>query len=34
MQLTGKITPDSLMSLEAYSKWRKEHKAEVIAHRQ
>lgn len=34
MQLTGKITPDSLMSLEAYSKWRKEHKAEVMAHRQ
>ena len=33
MQLTGKITPDSLMSLEAYSKWRKEHKPEVIAHR-
>jgi hypothetical protein len=34
MQVTGKITPDSLMSLEAYSKWRKEHKAEVMAHRQ
>jgi hypothetical protein len=34
MQLTGKITPASLMSLEAYSKWRKEHKAEVMAHRQ
>jgi Protein of unknown function (DUF3501) len=34
MQTTGKITPDSLMSLEAYSKWRKEHKGEVIAHRQ
>ncbi|MBU0589548.1 MAG: DUF3501 family protein [Gammaproteobacteria bacterium] len=33
MQTTGKITPDSLMSLEAYSKWRKEHKPEVIAHR-
>lgn len=33
MQLTGKITPDNLMSLEAYSKWRKEHKGEVIAHR-
>lgn len=33
MQLTGKITPDSLMSLEAYSKWRKQHQAEVIAHR-
>jgi hypothetical protein len=34
MQTTGKITPDSLMSLEAYSRWRKHHKAEVIAHRQ
>ena len=33
MQLTGKITPDSLMTLEAYSKWRKLHKPEVIAHR-
>src|SRR5512141_3415835 len=33
MQLTGHITPDNLMSLEAYSKFRKAHKAEVIAHR-
>jgi len=33
MQLTGQITPDNLMSLEAYSKWRKAHKGEVIAHR-
>ena len=33
MQLTGHITPDSLMGLEAYSKFRKAHKAEVIAHR-
>jgi hypothetical protein len=33
MQLTGHITPDSLMSLEAYSKYRKLHKAELIAHR-
>jgi hypothetical protein len=33
MQLTGKITRDSLMTLEAYSKWRKAHKAEIIAHR-
>jgi hypothetical protein len=33
MQLTGKITRDSLMTLEAYARWRKEHKAEVIAHR-
>jgi Protein of unknown function (DUF3501) len=34
MQITGHITPDSLMSLEAYSKWRKLHKADVMAHRQ
>ena len=33
MQLTGKITRDSLMTLEAYSKYRKQHKQEVIAHR-
>jgi len=33
MQTTGKITPDSLMTLEAYSKWRKAHKGEVITHR-
>jgi hypothetical protein len=33
MQMTGHITPGSLMSLEAYSKYRKEHKPEVIAHR-
>ena len=33
MQLTGHITPESLMSLEAYSKFRKTHKAEVLAHR-
>ena len=33
MQTTGKITADSLMSLEAYSKWRKLHKGELIAHR-
>ncbi len=33
MQLTGKITPESLMTLEAYSKWRKLHNAEVMAHR-
>ena len=33
MQLTGHITPDNLMSLEAYHKWRKQHKSEVIAHR-
>jgi len=33
MQTTGKITADSLMSLEAYAKWRKQSKGEVIAHR-
>ncbi|MEJ5990762.1 DUF3501 family protein [Ramlibacter sp. PS3R-8] len=33
MQLTGKITADSLMTLEAYAKWRKQHKGDVIAHR-
>jgi hypothetical protein len=33
MQLTGHITADSLMSLEAYTKWRKLHKPDVIAHR-
>ena len=33
MQLTGTITADSLMTLEAYAKWRKLHKADVIAHR-
>ena len=33
MQLTGRITADNLMTLEAYTKWRKEHQPEVIAHR-
>jgi len=33
MEMTGKITADSLMSLEAYAKWRKQRKGEVIAHR-
>ena len=33
MQITGHITVDSLMGLEAYSKFRKAHKGEVIAHR-
>ncbi|WP_151447645.1 DUF3501 family protein [Lacisediminimonas profundi] len=33
MQFTGNITPENLMTLEAYSKWRKAHKADVIAHR-
>jgi hypothetical protein len=31
--MTGTITPDSLMTLEAYSKWRKDHKADVLSHR-
>ena len=33
MQLTGHITPESLMSLEAYTKWRKVNKPSIIAHR-
>lgn len=33
MQTTGRITADSLMTLEAYAKWRKQHKGEIIAHR-
>ncbi|HZY15326.1 MAG TPA: DUF3501 family protein [Ramlibacter sp.] len=33
MQITGEITVDNLMTLEAYARWRKLHKAEVIAHR-
>jgi len=33
MQLTGHIAPESLMTLEAYTKYRKTHKAEVMAHR-
>ena len=33
MQTTGKITTDSLMTLEAYAKWRKLHKGEIISHR-
>ena len=33
MQITGHITSENLMSLEAYSKFRKTHKAEVLAHR-
>ena len=31
MTTTTTITPESLMTLEAYSKWRKAHKADVIA---
>jgi hypothetical protein len=33
MQLTGHISPDNLLTLEAYAKYRKTHKAEVLAHR-
>ncbi|MDP1568006.1 MAG: DUF3501 family protein [Polaromonas sp.] len=33
MQVTGKITPDNLMTLEAYSKYRKENKPAIMAHR-
>lgn len=33
MQITGKITADSLMTLEAYSKYRKANKAAIMAHR-
>jgi hypothetical protein len=33
MQLSGHITPDSLMSLEAYSRWRKLNKPSVMAAR-
>ena len=34
MQMTGKVTRDSLMTLEAYSKWRKDNKSAVVKHRQ
>ena len=33
MQLTGNITPESLMNLEAYTKFRKTNKPLVMAHR-
>jgi Protein of unknown function (DUF3501) len=33
MQLTGNITPESLMTLEAYTKYRKLHKPDIMAHR-
>lgn len=33
MHCTGTITADNLMTLEAYTKWRKHHKSEVLAHR-
>lgn len=34
MQITGHITPGNLMTLEAYTKYRKAHRAEIMAHRQ
>jgi hypothetical protein len=34
MQITGSITASSLMTLEAYSKYRKENKTAIMAHRQ
>jgi hypothetical protein len=33
MQITGKITAGSLMTLEAYSKYRKDNKPAIMAHR-
>ena len=33
MQLTGHISPDNLMTLEAYAKYRKTRKSEVLAER-
>ena len=33
MKLTGKITPENLMTLEAYHRYRKAHKADVVEHR-
>ena len=33
MELTGKITRESLMTLEAYHRYRKEHKGDILAHR-
>jgi hypothetical protein len=34
MQLTGHITRESLMSLEAYSQWRTENRRALVAHRE
>jgi Protein of unknown function (DUF3501) len=34
MQLTGHITPENLMSLEAYTKYRKANREQIMAHRQ
>ena len=34
MQLTGNITPENLMSLEAYTKYRKANREQIMSHRQ
>ena len=34
MQLTGHITPENLMSLEAYTKYRKANREQIMSHRQ
>lgn len=34
MQLTGHITPENLMSLEAYTKFRKANREQIMSHRQ
>lgn len=33
MELTGKITRESLMTLEAYHRYRNEHRGDILAHR-
>ncbi|GAA6141574.1 DUF3501 family protein [Hydrogenophaga sp. 5NK40-0174] len=33
MELHGGIAPDNLMTLEAYDRWRREHKPAMMAHR-
>ncbi len=33
MQITGNITPESLMTLEAYAKYRKSHHGEIVVQR-
>jgi hypothetical protein len=34
MQLTGHITPENLMTLEAYTKYRKANREQIMSHRQ
>jgi hypothetical protein len=34
MQLTGNITPENLMTLEAYTKYRKANREQIMSHRQ